>query len=162
MRGKVKRSRKRLLFDAPEVRLCLVEELPGRKKKRPTISTARDAWLAVKDRLGAMAEEMSIVMVLDIQCRIISISVVGEGTPTRVVTPRREAVTPVLLQNGYGLIVAHNHPSGDPTPSHADITSAKELYEVTSKLGLYFPYALTITKTSFGIIYPKLATVVVP
>ena len=48
----------------------------------------------------------------------------------------REIVRPVLLAGEYGFALAHNHPSGDPTPSEADLSMTKEIQKGCKYLGL--------------------------
>ena len=48
----------------------------------------------------------------------------------------REIIKRALVLNASALIVVHNHPSGDPTPSEADITMTKEIQKGCNYLGL--------------------------
>lgn len=52
--------------------------------------------------------------------------------------PLREIVLEALTLGSRGLILAHNHPSGDPTPSRADIAATRLLAEIADPLGIRF------------------------
>lgn len=58
------------------------------------------------------------------------------GEPTRVVLPLRAVIGEALRLGTTGLLLSHNHPSGDPTPSSADIDATHKLVRTASELGI--------------------------
>ena len=58
------------------------------------------------------------------------------GDPGSVELPIRRIVANALLHDARGLLMAHNHPSGDPTPSRIDVTATQALAAVMLPLGL--------------------------
>jgi DNA repair protein RadC len=58
------------------------------------------------------------------------------GEATRVVLPLRTVIAEALRLGTTGLLLSHNHPSGDPTPSRADITATHRLSRVAEPLGI--------------------------
>jgi DNA repair protein RadC len=58
------------------------------------------------------------------------------GTQDRVIIPFRVIAADVLRLNTRALVVSHNHPSGDPTPSAADLTVTRQLVAMLSALGV--------------------------
>ena len=68
--------------------------------------------------------------------RIISDETMWTGTIDRVPMYAREIVRRALLVEAAGLVVVHNHPSGDPMPSPKDLTATRELLRVASAVGV--------------------------
>jgi DNA repair protein RadC len=58
------------------------------------------------------------------------------GEPTRVFIPLRTIISDALKHKTAGLILSHNHPSGDPTPSAADIAATRTLARAVEPLGI--------------------------
>lgn len=58
------------------------------------------------------------------------------GEATRVMLPIRTVIAEALHLRSAGLLLSHNHPSGDPTPSAADITATRKLVRAAAALGI--------------------------
>ncbi len=76
------------------------------------------------------------MLYLDRKNRLIADEQVSVGTIDHVPVYPREVVKRALWLNASALLVIHNHPSGDPEPSQADITMTKELQKACRVLGL--------------------------
>ena len=76
------------------------------------------------------------VLYLDRKNRLISDERLGVGTVDHVPVYPREVVRRALDLNASALILVHNHPSGDPEPSEADIAMTKEVEKACRVLGL--------------------------
>ena len=76
------------------------------------------------------------ILFLDKRNRLIADEVQQEGTVDHTPVYVREIIKRALELSATALILVHNHPSGDPTPSHADITMTKEIMETAGKLGI--------------------------
>lgn len=61
---------------------------------------------------------------------------VTKGTASSCLVNPREVLRPCILSNACGFIVAHNHPSGDPAPSRADIQVTRQLREAGKTMGI--------------------------
>jgi len=70
--------------------------------------------------LGSLPHETFVVLHLDAQNRLINCEELFRGTLTHTSVYPREVVKAALACNAAGVILAHNHPSGNPAPSHAD------------------------------------------
>jgi DNA repair protein RadC len=83
-----------------------------------------DAPRVVRDflsiRLGGLPHEVFAVMHLDSQNRLIEYTEMFRGTVNQTSVYPREVVKDALAHNSAALILVHNHPSGDATPSRAD------------------------------------------
>lgn len=75
----------------------------------------------VEPILSTRTEEVFLLVNLDNQCRVISSTIVSEGTVNEAIVYPRHVVKEALKVNASNVIFAHNHPSGKSTPSKADI-----------------------------------------
>ena len=73
------------------------------------------------------AKEAFIVLVLNTRRRILGHNLVAIGSLDSVSVAPREVFAPILAMAGHSAILVHNHPSGDPTPSEADIKVTRDL-----------------------------------
>lgn len=87
------------------------------------------------------------VIYLDRQNRIIADEVHGEGTVDHIPVYPREVIKRALELQSTAIILVHNHPSGDPTPSKDDIDMTKQIFEAGEKLGVIVHDHLIISKS---------------
>ena len=85
------------------------------------------AYNFIKDELQGESRELFIVILLDVKNYALSHHLVAIGTLTNALIHPREVFYPAIRHHAASLILVHNHPSGDPTPSEQD-------YEITKKL----------------------------
>src|SRR5712691_352022 len=108
----------------------------GEVKRRHVLSS----WSAVLDYCrAAMAfadKEQFRVLFLDKRNQLIADEVQGVGTVDHTPVYPREVVKRALELSATAVILVHNHPSGDPTPSRADIEMTKQIIEVAKPLGI--------------------------
>lgn len=86
--------------------------------------------------LGDCDRENIIVICLDSQNKPTNISIVGVGSITSAIAEPREIFKTAILSNSNSIIIAHNHPSGEIKPSHADIFLTKRLIKCGTLLGI--------------------------
>ena len=108
----------------------------GEVKRRPVLSS----WSAVLDYCRtAMAfadKEQFRVLFLDKRNQLIADEVQQVGTVDHTPAYPREVVKRALELSATAVILVHNHPSGDPTPSRADIQMTHSIVEVAKPLGI--------------------------
>jgi DNA repair protein RadC len=108
----------------------------GQVQKRTVLSS----WSSVLDYCRtAMAfadKEQLRILFLDKRNRLIADEVQQEGTVDHTPVYPREVVKRALELSATAVILVHNHPSGDPTPSQADIAMTKEIVSVAQPLGI--------------------------
>lgn len=73
-------------------------------------------------------EEMRVIL-LDTRYRLIRVEHVSSGTVNESIAHPREIFRPAVIASAYAVIVVHNHPSGDPSPSQADHSLTRRLAE---------------------------------
>jgi DNA repair protein RadC len=130
------------------VRVMLVREARGKYRSR-NVSSPQEAWEVVRERLGAGAAERLVVLLLDARNRVVRIAEVSSGTLTACIVHPREVFAPAILSNAASIIVAHNHPSGDTTPSDADLDLRDRLEEAGEILGVPVADFLIVTDEGF-------------
>ncbi len=110
--------------------------LRGQVRERPVLSS----WSSVLDYCrGAMAfaeREQFRILFLDKRNRLIADEEHQTGTVDHTPVYPREVVKRALELSATAVILVHNHPSGDPTPSRADIEMTQAIIEVTRPLGI--------------------------
>jgi len=104
-------------------------------KKISSPSKARDILEEVFE-LSELAEEVFIIMCLDTKNKVTGLFKVSQGSLNSCIVHPREVFKRALMQNASSIILAHNHPSGDTTPSSEDISMTKRLDEAGNLLGV--------------------------
>jgi len=108
----------------------------GEVQRRHVLSS----WTAVLDYCrAAMAfadKEQFRLLFLDKRNQLIADEVQQVGTVDHAPVYPREVVKRALELSATAIILVHNHPSGDPTPSHADLDMTRAIVEVAKPLGI--------------------------
>lgn len=81
-------------------------------------------------------EEYMYMFCLNTKNRVIGIFEISHGTVNSSLVGAREVFQKALLANSVSIILLHNHPSGDPTPSKQDIEVTKRLVEAGNIVGI--------------------------
>ncbi|MEA3012029.1 MAG: repair protein RadC [Sphingomonadales bacterium] len=100
------------------------------------VATARDAAKLLGPLFLDLGGEKLALLYLDGGRRVIAVDSHPVVERDEIVLPMAEIFRAALNHKAAGLIVAHNHPSGDPTPSRADIAATRRLAETAANLGL--------------------------
>jgi len=82
------------------------------------------------------SNEAFVLMMLDCKAKVIGYKVLATGTETAVLVSPAMILRSALVLGGTCLVVAHNHPSGDPTPSREDDALTSRLRSSCDTLGL--------------------------
>lgn len=90
-------------------------------------------------------QEHFVVITLDSKKKVIKKRIVFIGTVNTVLAHPREIFACALEDRASSIIVAHNHPSGDPTPSKEDIAMTEQLVEAGRILGIKLLRHIVIT-----------------
>ena len=94
------------------------------------------AYHLLKDELEQEKRELFVVILQDTKGFVICHEVVSIGSLTQTLVHPREVFYPAIRHKATSLIIAHNHPSGDPTPSPEDFDLTKILIEVSQVVGI--------------------------
>ena len=113
-----------------------VETLPGRDPDAPALCSPEDVQRLLGPEMGALAQEQVRVLLLDRKNRVVAQRVVYQGNAVASIVRPAEVLRPAVVAAVPHIIVAHNHPSQDPTPSPQDIAVTKELAQAAELLGV--------------------------
>ena len=118
------------------VRAGALRLMQGGIMQRPVLAS----WTAVLDycraAMGFEAREQFRILFLDKKNRLIADEVQQKGTVDHTPVYVREIVKRSLELSASAIILVHNHPSGDPTPSRADIDMTREIVSAAKPLGV--------------------------
>ena len=122
----------RVIGAGPARRLALLHGLLLRTlehplRARPVLTTGEAVRTYLRARLAGLPREVFHVLFLDIKNRLIADERMSAGTVDHAPVYPREVVRRALELSASALVLAHNHPSGDPTPSKADIDMTQQL-----------------------------------
>jgi len=119
-----------------EVKVVTVREEPSRTRRRDNSLESpeeiRDLWRTVIARSPWFHQDKEhlVSLCLDAQHRLKSFSLVSMGTLNETLAHPREIFRPAIADSARSIIVVHNHPSGDPSPSRLDLRLTRQLYLV--------------------------------
>jgi DNA repair protein RadC len=125
------------------------EIISGRKVRNPEKVLKPEEVYALVKRYTKSRQEQFIVITLDGAHQPVSISVAFIGTVNNIMVHPREVFYRAIRDMAAGVIVCHNHPSGQLKPSPEDLKITRCLYEAGNILGIHFIDHLIIAKTGF-------------
>lgn len=102
----------------------MAEEL---RRDSPVLDTPEAVAALLRDEAACCQVERLQIVMLNTRRRLIRIETVAEGILDQVPVHAREVFRRAIGANAHAIIVAHNHPSGDPLPSEADIRVTRDL-----------------------------------
>ncbi len=105
-------------------------------KKRPVLAAMSTVLAYLRSAMAFEDREQFRILFLDRRNKLISDEVQTRGTIDHTPVYTREVLKRALELSASAIILAHNHPSGDPTPSKADIEMTKQIIDVATKLGV--------------------------
>ncbi len=100
------------------------------------INNPQDAARLAEEFIADSDREQVIAICLDVKHQPTSIAIISVGTVHSSLVHPREVLKQAILSNASAIILAHNHPSGDLTPSKPDIDMTKRLSEATEIMGI--------------------------
>ena len=103
---------------------------------RPLIRAPADVLALLGPRVAGVQQEMFFAIALDVRNHVLDIVEISRGSVTEVGVHPREVFRPLIRVAAVGAVVAHNHPSGDPTPSLDDIELTRRLCAVGKLVGI--------------------------
>lgn len=119
------------MYHIPTVKVQLVRDGSISAEDRPVIRSADDVASIMEPIVSLLAEEHFYVLLLNTKNRVNGIHEVSVGSLNATVVHPREIFKAAILSNSASVILVHNHPSGDPTPSPED----RHLTEQIAKAG---------------------------
>ena len=128
--GPARASRIRAALVLGRRSLEVVRERPGPYRG------ARDVFEYLQPKVAGQEKEMFFALLLDSKNRLLRDEVVSIGTLTASLVHPREVFRPAIRESAASILVAHNHPSGDPSPSAEDLDVTARLRSAGELIGI--------------------------
>ena len=110
--------------------------ISGRIARAPAIRGDKEAAAFLKALIGFRSDEALVVLFLDSRRGLIDHEVIATGRADSVDFDQRRILLRAMARGASGIIVAHNHPSGDARPSTSDIRVTRQLADTARGLGI--------------------------
>jgi DNA repair protein RadC len=123
------------VWQIPVVSCRLVKE---RTQDSPSkrVRSAVDVYELARRYMDGLDRESFVVLLLNTQNQIVGINTVTVGTLDASLVHPREVFKPAILASAASIILVHNHPSGDPTPSAEDRSVTRQLRTAGALIGI--------------------------
>lgn len=108
----------------------------GCVRETEKITSPYDITRLIRLYLEGADRENFVVVMLDTKNHVIGITTVSVGSLDTAIVHPREVFKPAILANAATVVLAHNHPSGDPTPSPDDVAVTRKLQEAGDMIGI--------------------------
>lgn len=132
--------RKKVRYDHPDMRIqpmLVLHEAPDlRGVYRHAANTPDEVARMLEQSIGKMDREVFVAIGLSARQWIVGIRIVTVGILNATLVHQRETYRAAVEMNAAALIVAHNHPSGDPTPSREDLKITGDLVQAGRVMGI--------------------------
>ena len=113
-----------------------VETQPERPDAPPSITTPDDVHKLLAPEMSELAQEQLRVLLIDTKKVVVVQRVVYQGNISSAIVRPAEVLRPAVVEAVPSIIVCHNHPSKDPTPSPEDVACTRELSQAAKLLGV--------------------------
>ena len=140
----IRQPKPRHEYAVPRYQVTLVRENRALPPSAP-LTTSVAASAILRPLFAGLDREQFLVCGLDAKHGIIGVNLVSIGSLTLAIVHPREVLKPLILMNASAWICAHNHPSGDPTPSHEDRVLTSRLRQGAELLGIILLDHLVLT-----------------
>ena len=123
-------------YRIPIYKIALVREAALTVCQPPQLCSSAQAVSVIRTYLAETDREHLLVLTVDTRNRLIGINTVSVGSLNSSLGHPREIFKAAILQNAAAIILAHNHPSGDPTPSSEDRALTERIKQASELLGI--------------------------
>jgi DNA repair protein RadC len=104
--------------------------------ERPQLRTPRDVARYLLPIFGARPVEQFGVVLLDTRHRVLKTTIVASGTMNTTIVQPRDVFREAMVGGAAAIVVFHNHPSGDPSPSPDDVELTRRLSAAGVLMGI--------------------------
>jgi len=134
---------------------CSSPSLNQDSQEHPHIHSPADAAALVQYEMSLLEQEYLKVLLLDTRNRLIEIVELYHGSLNMTQVRVGEVFKPAVQRMAHGIILAHNHPSGDPSPSPDDIALTRAIVQAGKLMDIELLDHLIIGRTSIGYVSLK-------
>ncbi len=130
--------------------LGLAQRLGEPPPARVRFRSAHEVYLALREAMVGLEVEVFVAMLLDSKGRRFATRVISQGSLSASLVHPREVFNLAIRERAAAMIVAHNHPSGDPTPSPEDIEISRRLRLGGDLLGIRISDSIVISAEGYA------------
>ncbi len=109
---------------------------PERPAEMPTINCPQDVYSLLGPEMKGLAQEQLRVLLLNTRNGVMAQRVIYQGNVNSSIVRPAEVFRPAVIESAPSIVISHNHPSGDPTPSPEDVSITRELVAGGKLLGI--------------------------
>ncbi len=113
------------------------------------IDSPGDVWKYLLPIIGGATQEEFRVLIVDSKNQLLKNSFIAKGSVSDVSVHPREVFRDAIRENGSGIIVAHNHPTGVLAPSIDDIVITRRIFEAGEIIGIPLLDHIIISNTAY-------------
>ena len=122
--------------------------------ERRSITTPEQVCNLVAPRICCLANEVFVVVPLTVRNKLMGgMLEVARGHASGVEVRPREVFRPLLRLGAVSAVLAHNHPSGDPTPSEEDVRLTRRMIDAGKLIGIEINDHIIVASTPSGYVY---------
>jgi DNA repair protein RadC len=119
--------------DIVSLRLVIEKSIIYRER---CVRSPEDGYHLIRQFIGDMDREVLLLVCLDTKNQPTAINICHIGSLSSSIVHPREVMKTAILSNAASMIIAHNHPSGNASPSHEDIEVTKRMKEAGKIIGI--------------------------
>lgn len=97
------------------------------RSEAPLLDTPERIADVLREEVRHLPAEQFLVVLLNTRRRLLKVERISQGTLDTILVHARDVFRAAIAANASAIVLAHNHPSGDPTPSEADIKVTRDL-----------------------------------
>lgn len=132
----------------------LFHRLEGQGEKT-VLDTPQKVYALIRSAFVQQKSEMLLLLLRDVKRSLLHQEVIAKGTLTQLLMHPREIFHVAIRHLAHSVIIAHNHPSGDPTPSTPDLEMTQILFQASQIVGIELSDHLIIGRSSYFSFYEK-------
>ncbi len=117
-------------------------------REAPLLDTPDAVANAIREEVRLRHVETFYVLLLNTRRRLVGYEKISDGILDSILVHPREVFKPAITANASAIVLVHNHPSGDPTPSEADIKVTRDLIRAGQLLKIEVLDHVIIGKTT--------------
>lgn len=123
------------MYRIPIYKVSLVRE-SSRPSEIKTVNSPSSAAEIMAPFFDGLDREQLAIAMLDVKHKVIGVNIVSVGCLDSTLVHPREVFKAAILSNAVGIIMAHNHPSGNTTPGKDDIKTTERIKKAGEILGI--------------------------
>jgi DNA repair protein RadC len=113
------------------------------------VTNPLEAYQLLKPRIEDWTREHFLLVLLNSRNEAVGVETVSVGSLSASIVHPREVFRPAIVASAAGIVLGHNHPSGDPEPSPEDLSVTRRLNDVATLVGIELHDHLVFTQKAF-------------